>query len=115
MDDTVAAGRRLAGVAVIAWVLVAIIAALARCDDAIAAARHLASVAAQVCIDTIPIIAFFDADVHEGIAAASVLARAETGVLFNEVAGLKRALAEHAKTADQLVKLLQASNAKMDA
>ena len=47
--------------------------------------------------------------------AAGLSSEENIEVLFNEVAGLKRALAEHAKTADQLVKLLQASNAKMDA
>ena len=61
LNDTVAAGRRLAGVAVIAWVLVAIIAAFARSDDTIAATRYLAGVTAQVRIDTIPVIAFFSA------------------------------------------------------
>ena len=34
----------------------------------------------------VPVIAFFDACAHEGVAAAGVLARAETGVLFDKVA-----------------------------
>ena len=88
MNDRIAASRRLAAVAIIARVIVAVVATFARAEDAIAAARIEAIVEAGVGVIVIAIVAAFKTDftfsevvASNGVAATRQNAAAQATVV----------------------------------